>query len=140
MEMYYETQEMSREIRDICDESVYDGNELEEINSRMFKIASLKKKYGNSIAEILEYKNNILSQINNIKNSEKIIEDLLNEKSKIESVLSEIASRIHNKRTELSKVLEENVDLKFLLKKMKPLTLKGRTKYSFLYQQILVNL
>ena len=41
---------------------------------------NLKKKYGNSITEILEYKNNILSQINNIKNSEKIIEDLLNEK------------------------------------------------------------
>lgn len=144
MEMYYEIQEMAREIRDICDESVYDGNELEEINSRMFKIASLKKKYGNSIAEILEYKNNILSQINNIKNSEKIIEDLLNEKSKVENVLSEIANRIHNKRIELSKVLEENIHkelayvglgkcrFEVLIEEDETFNFKGKDKVQFL--------
>ncbi len=144
MEMYYEIQEMAREIRDICDESVYDGNELEEINSRMFKIAALKKKYGNSIAEILEYKNNILSQINNIKNSEKIIEDLLNEKSKVENVLSEIANRIHNKRIELSKVLEENIHkelayvglgkcrFEVLIEEDETFNFKGKDKVQFL--------
>lgn len=109
MEMYYEIQEMSREIKDICDESFYDFDELEKINSRMFKIASLKNKYGNSIGEILKYKNNILSQINNIKNSEKVIEELLDKKIKIQSDLDIIASKIHNKRIDLSKVLEENI-------------------------------
>ena len=123
MEMYYEIQEMAREIRDICDESVYDGNELEEINSRMFKIAALKKKYGNSIAEILEYKNNILSQINNI---------------------SEIANRIHNKRIELSKVLEENIHkelayvglgkcrFEVLIEEDETFNFKGKDKVQFL--------
>lgn len=109
MEMYYEIQEIARELRDICDESVYDGNELEEINSRMFKIASLKKKYGNSILEILQYKDSISSQINNIKNSEKIIEDLLKEKNKIENILRDKALKIHNKRVDISKALEEDI-------------------------------
>lgn len=109
MEMYYEIQEISIEIRDICDESVYDGNELEEINSRMFKIAALKKKYGNSIEEILEYKKNIESQINNIKNSEKIIEDLLHNKNKVEIILGDISKEIHNKRIALGELLEENI-------------------------------
>ncbi|MGG5462438.1 DNA repair protein RecN [Clostridium sp. B9] len=109
MEMYYEIQEIAIELRDICDESVYDDNELEDINSRMFKIAALKKKYGNSIEEILDYKNNIASQINNIKNSEKIIEELLLKKKNIELVLDKIARGIHEKRIELGKLLEENI-------------------------------
>ena len=100
----------------------------------MFKIAALKKKYGNSIAEILEYKNNILSQINNIKNSEKIIEDLL----------SEIANRIHNKRIELSKVLEENIHkelayvglgkcrFEVLIEEDETFNFKGKDKVQFL--------
>ncbi|MCL2740033.1 MAG: AAA family ATPase, partial [Oscillospiraceae bacterium] len=46
------------------------GQSLEEIESRIYAIFSLKRKYGSEIADILNYKNEIATEIHNLENSE----------------------------------------------------------------------
>ena len=66
-EAYYVIEEASREIRDIGDEIYYDENELAKINERIYQIDIYKRKYGNSIEDILEnLKNSIIDDIQKI--------------------------------------------------------------------------
>ncbi len=47
--------EASRDIRAYCDSLEYDPNRLEEIESRLELIRNLKRKYGQTISEVLDY-------------------------------------------------------------------------------------
>lgn len=107
--IYYELQDITREIKYLLDESDYNENELEEINSRIYGISMLKKKYGSSIEEILEYKESLSKKYLEIVNSEKIINDLKNELVIIKDNLIKYSKNIHNIRLKVAKVIEENI-------------------------------
>jgi len=53
--VYYELDDIAQEVQIYADNIVNDPYRLEEIESRLFLITRLKKKYGGSIAEILSY-------------------------------------------------------------------------------------
>ena len=59
--VYYDVQEITREISHLRDENIFDESQRNEIEERLDLIFSLKRKYGNTIKEILEYKNPISS-------------------------------------------------------------------------------
>ncbi|MFC1990141.1 DNA repair protein RecN [Chloroflexota bacterium] len=54
-EALYGLIEASRDIRAYCDSLEYDPNRLEEIESRLELIRNLKRKYGQTISEVLDY-------------------------------------------------------------------------------------
>ena len=54
--IYYELQEISRDISGYKEETYFDEEERNEIERRLDLIHSLKRKYGNTIEEILNYK------------------------------------------------------------------------------------
>ena len=68
------------------------------IESRIDLIQDLKRKYGNNIAEILEYKNTVKEQIDEIENLSDYIESLKDEKKEIEIALEEFAQKMHQLR------------------------------------------
>ncbi len=68
--IYYDLQEISR---DICNEKnniYFDEQQRDEVENRLDLIYSLKRKYGNTIEEILNYKNKIKEEIQRIENLE----------------------------------------------------------------------
>ena len=65
--IYYELQEISRDISDYKEDVYFDENERNEIEERLDSIYSLKRKYGNNIQEILNYKNEIQDEISHIE-------------------------------------------------------------------------
>ena len=110
---YYELQDLTKDIKSLLDESYYDENELDEINSRIYKIGLLKKKYGSSIEEILKYRENLDKQYQEIINSEKIIKELKNKLIVIEKRLDKYSKNIHEKRVILGKAIEEKIEKEF---------------------------
>ena len=52
---YYMLEELGSRARDTLEDADFDPRQLDDIESRLDTIYKLKKKYGNSIAEILEY-------------------------------------------------------------------------------------
>ncbi len=97
---YYEIQEAARDISYMNSDIYFDENEQNEIEERLNLIKSLKRKYGNDVKEILEYKEKINKEIYDIQNLEDYINSL---KKKIETLekemhaLSEQMSVIRNK-------------------------------------------
>lgn len=106
---YFIIEEKTEEIRNIRDNVYYDENEMEYINSRIFAISTLKRKYGSTIEEILKYKNKLLEQYTQLNNSSEIIQELENKRKVILNELNDIGTHIHQLREKISKKLENNI-------------------------------
>ena len=98
--IYYELQEISRDISSYKDDIYFDEEEREQVEERLDLIYSLKRKYGNNIKEIINYKNEIEEEINYIENIEehnnKLKDELKDEKEKLNKI-GENLSKIRKK-------------------------------------------
>ena len=108
-ESLYNLEEISRELRDMSSEIYYDEFELEKINSRIYEISLYKKRYGESIEEILNYLDKLKKQYDELVNSEEIINELNNKKIKIEEKMKSVSEVMHNIRVEKASLLEEKI-------------------------------
>lgn len=108
-ESFYNLEEVTREIRDIGSEIQYDEDRLAQINERIYTISLYKKKYGNSIQEILDNLKNLKNKYNELVNAEKIIDELKENLIIIEQKMKNIGKKLHDLRVEASKILEVNI-------------------------------
>ena len=108
-EAYYLLEESTRDIRDIANEVYYDENELAAINERINEISLYKKKYGNSIDEILQFLEKLKNQYDEFINSEEIILKLKKELSVIEKEMKDIGLKLHEFRCMSAKDLEVRI-------------------------------
>ena len=99
---YYELQEVSRDVSNFKEDIYFNEEERNEIEERLDLIYSLKRKYGNSIKEILEYCNQTKKEVERIENMEEHNNKLKIEKEKIKNLMLEIAIKIHNIRQKKS--------------------------------------
>ena len=110
---YYEIQEVGRDMSSYREDVYFDKEEQYNIEDRLNTIYMLKKKYGNSIEEIIQYKEKIEREIYRIENLDEYINDLNKEKDKLVEKLSLIGNKIHNLReenaVELSKIINQNL-------------------------------
>ena len=108
-ESYFSIEQNVTEIRNLQETVVYDKEELEFINSRVFLIDSLKRKYGKTIEEILQYKDKIIIQYDELINSNKIIKELQKQREILIKEMNEEANIIHTLRCDISKILENKI-------------------------------
>ena len=101
-------------LNEIRAKTKFDPKELESLNERLFFINNLKKKYGSSIKEIINYVKESKEKLESLNFSE---EDIINLKSEIEelrkktSVLAkEISDIRHNKKEEFIKAIESEMN------------------------------
>ena len=106
---YYELQEISRDISEQVEEIDFDEDERNFVEERLDYIYSLKRKYGNNISEILEYKEQICAEIDRIEHLEEYNQKLKKKKNKLKEKMNNIASKIHEIRIKASKELEEQI-------------------------------
>lgn len=99
---YYELQEVSRDVADYKDDIYFDEKERSEIEERLDLIYSLKRKYGNSITEILDYCNQTKKEVETIENMEEHNNKLKKEQEEIKNLMLEVAINIHNLREKKS--------------------------------------
>ena len=109
--IYYELEEFSRDISDLDSDMFYDENEQNEIEERLDLIFSLKRKYGNSIEEILEYKNKIEMEIDRINNLDEVNRKIRKELENITNLMKEKSDKMHELRVKTSQILSEKINL-----------------------------
>lgn len=80
-----------------------DPNRLEQIESRLFKINRLKRKYGADVAAVLVYRANIESEIQSLNLSDEQIADLKAEAAAKKAVYFEWAEKLSAQRKELAR-------------------------------------
>ena len=108
--IYYELQETARDLSSLKDEANFDEYERDEVERRLDIIFSLKRKYGNSIEEILEYKNKLAEEIEQIENVEEINKKLKIEQKEIESKMNNLCNLMNEKRKKYGIILSEKIN------------------------------
>ena len=108
--IYYELQELSRDISKYKEEIFFDEEERDYVEERLDLIHNLKRKYGNTIKEILEYKEEIKAEVEHIENLEVYNNNLKQEKKKLENKMDIITEKIHNLRKENAQKLSEKIN------------------------------
>ena len=127
--LYYELQEVARDISGYKEDTYFDENERNEIEERLDLIRLLKRKYGNTIREILEYREEIEKELDRRENAEEYNNKLKSKLKEIETEMTEKAKEMHEIRklsgNKLS--LEINNELKEL--EMKNAKISVNVKY-----------
>ena len=108
--IYYDIQELSRDISQMKEDVYFNEEERNELEERLDLIYSLKRKYGNSIEEILKYKEQIENEIYEIENLEEINNKLKQELSKIKEKMSTLANKMNQIRKECAKELSNKIN------------------------------
>ena len=107
---YYDIEEISRDIYNFKYDLDFDCNSKQEIEERLDLINNLKRKYGNSIKEILSYRDDIEKEIFNIKNLEQRNIEIKKELKIVKDSMLELAYDIHKYREEYGKILSEKIN------------------------------
>lgn len=110
---YYLLEEISTDLRHYLDNNRYDDKRLSTIESRLNEIQMLIRKYGSTVADILEYAAEIEDEIEQLENRDQSIQEIseqINELS--EDALME-AKELHDIRVKgaksLVKVIKEEL-------------------------------
>ena len=127
--LYYELQEISRDISSYKDNTDFNEEERENIEERLEQIRFLKRKYGNTIEEILEYKKEIKEELNKIENLEEYINELKAQKEKIENELEKLAKKINEIRCISAKKLSEQINKELVDLEMKNAKINIKVNY-----------
>ena len=118
--IYYDVQELTRDISDLNSDVSFDESKRNEIEERLDCIYDLKRKYGNSISEIIEYREQIEKDIYTIENLEEHNNKLKKELEDLTTKMSEKCSVLNKMRSKYSKVLNEKIN-----KELKDLEMKN---------------
>ena len=108
---YYELQELSRDISTYKNDVYFDEEENNYIEERLDLIYSLKRKYGNTIEEILTYLEETKKEIEHIENLEEYNNKLKKEKNELEEKMNILACKIHETREKYAKGLSNSINI-----------------------------
>lgn len=106
---YYNIEELAFQLRDHLDQMQYDEERLNEIETRLSEIDRLKRKYGTTVNEILDYQSEIEEEINQIHNKDSHLASL--ELKLKENKLSayELALELHQLRKKSADALTKSI-------------------------------
>lgn len=127
--IYYEMQEISRDINSYCEDVEFDEQERTEVETRLDTIYNLKRKYGNNIEEILKYSEEVEKEIIKIENAEEYNAKLRKELSELEKSLNEIGTQISNIRKKYAQELSKKINKELLELEMKNAKINVKVEY-----------
>ena len=76
----------------------FDEDRLEEIETRLDLINDLKRKYGETIDEILEYRKDLENKLRQLEESKQLLDDLNKSKNDILKELYETSGKLSHER------------------------------------------
>ena len=117
-DIYYKLQDLGHELRNIKDTITFSPVELDAAIARLETIQTLKKKYGDTIEEIQNYRDKISGKLDVIDNfdqeKENLQKQLFQEKTRLLKACEALTKKRKSIAAELSEKIEsELVDLNF---------------------------
>lgn len=109
--IYYEIQELARDVASMKEDIFFDEEERDNVERRLDEIFSLKRKYGNSIEEILKYKEELEAEINEIENLDEINNKLKKEKEAIKKQMLDLCTEMNLIREKYATIISNKINL-----------------------------
>jgi len=133
--IYYELEDFSHGINLMNYDMYFDENEINELESRLDLIHTLKRKYGNSIEEILKYRDSIEAEINRINNLDEENEKFRNELGQVIGYMNSISLKMHDFRSEISFKLNDRINGELVDLEMKNAKFNARVELTEEFNQ-----
>lgn len=108
-DLMYQVQDVAEELRDERDNMAYSADELERIEERLDVIHKLRRKYGVTCEDILEYLDNAKQELDEIEFADDHVERLKGKLKKAEQTAWDAALQLRNNRVENAKRLSERI-------------------------------
>ncbi len=108
-DMMYQVQDVAEIARDVRDELAYSADELERIESRLDVIHRLRRKYGTTCADILEYLEKAKQELDEIEFADDHMERLKKKLKKAEKAAWDAALELRKNRKETAEKLSGRI-------------------------------
>ncbi|MFP1610779.1 DNA repair protein RecN [Leuconostoc suionicum] len=109
-EAYYTAQDVGRDVDEQLSELTYDEAELIRIDDRLQLIHSLERKYGTSVADVLDFQAKIEKELSLIDDDEFDVERLQVKQNDMRQLLRKKAIKLREARQKVARNLEKNVN------------------------------
>ena len=108
-DLMYQVQDLAEGVRDARDDLAYSADELERIESRLDVIHRLRRKYGVTCADILEYLEKAKQELDEIEFADDHLERLKGKLLKAEKAAWDAAYRLRDNRVAASEQLSARI-------------------------------
>jgi len=108
-DLMYQVQDVAEAVRDARDELSYSAEELDEIESRLDTIHKLRRKYGVTCADILEYLEKAKQELDEMEFSDDHLERLKGKLKKAEKEAWAAAKTLRENRKTAAEALSERI-------------------------------
>ena len=108
-DLMYQVQDVAEEVRDSRDDLSYSSDELEKIESRLDKIHRLRRKYGVTCADILEYLEKSKQELDEIEFADDHLEQLKKKLKKAEKTAWEAAEILRENRKKTAESMSQRI-------------------------------
>lgn len=108
--LMYSLEDTAHELKEFGDTVEFDEQTLNDIEERLDLISKLKRKYGGSIEEILEYMKKAETELNDIKLSDERTNEMKTELLQVTDELRRNGLVLSERRKEAAKVLEGAIE------------------------------
>ncbi len=108
-DLMYQVQDVAEEVRDARDDLSYSADELEQIESRLDVIHKLRRKYGVTCEDILNYLDKAKKELDDIEFADDHLERLKKKLKKAEKEAWDAARELRKNRQETAKSMSERI-------------------------------
>lgn len=115
-DLYYTVDGINQDIYDQFSQSYFSEEHYNEVQETFFKLNKLKRKYGQTIDAIIDFKNSLIEKIELFKNRDQMIENINLKLKETENQLIYYAKKISILRK--NKALELEKKVKYILNQM----------------------
>ncbi len=107
--LLYQLEDLGRTVRDYSENIDFNPARLQEVEERLGLIFNLKRKYGNSIEEIIAFGQKAQAELQTLSHSEERIEELQEQEEVQRRKLGQLALALSQARQQASQTLAERV-------------------------------
>lgn len=108
--IYYDVQELARDVEYMKEDIYFNEEERNEIEERLDEIHSLKRKYGNTIKDILNYQKELEQEIDKIEGAEEKNKKTKEQIEQLEKEMNYLCQNITKARRENAAVLNAKIN------------------------------
>ncbi|MBO5879524.1 MAG: DNA repair protein RecN, partial [Clostridia bacterium] len=109
-EFKYKIDDIAEEVYAVAEDMDSDPTEsLNKIESRLDKISKIKRKYGLTIADVLEFREKSASELETLKNSDDVLKKLEKQENELYRAALDIAEKLHSIREKSAEEISHSV-------------------------------
>ena len=108
-EVMYLLDDIASDLRALADDVFFDKNELDKTEERINAIDKLKRKYGATIKEILDFADNAQQSLDDLLSCEDKVKEILEKLSSYNEDLRNLCEDLNFTRVKTAKYLAENI-------------------------------